>query len=130
MLSLWKWTVHTHLCTDGVKIMTSNRSSREYGQMLCTWVNFLMKFTHLHVFPLVSIENECANATLENEYKRQLCQNILTSSETINFLFLFPYSIRLSSIYLYSPSAICLSVVKVYKVFLSSLFFYVWGLND
>lgn len=28
--------------------MTSNWSSREYSQMLCTWVHSLMKFTHLH----------------------------------------------------------------------------------
>jgi hypothetical protein len=26
---------------------------REYSQMLCTWVNCLMKFAHLHVVPLV-----------------------------------------------------------------------------
>jgi len=33
--------------------MTSNLPSREYNQMLCTWVNCFMKFAHLHVIPLV-----------------------------------------------------------------------------
>jgi len=48
-----------------------------------------MKFTHLHVVTLVSIEEEKkerANAALESACKRQLYQNIFTDSKTFNFL--------------------------------------------